>query len=235
VTAAKRVAIIQSNYMPWKGYFEIAARVDEFILYDEVQFTKRDWRNRNRIKTAAGEAWLTVPVRSKSRFEQPIEAVEIAEPGWAEQHWQTIRHAYRRAPCFAEASRLLEPLYAAAAGETRLSVVNRLFLTGIAEALGIATPFVPSNRYASAGRKSERLIDLCLAAGAGIYLSGPAARSYLDEAAFAAAGIAVEWMDYGPYPEYPQLHGPFDHYVSIVDPLVHCGYASATWFCSGAS
>ena len=107
----KRVAILQSNYIPWKGYFDLIAAVDEFILYDDMQYTRRDWRNRNQIKTPQGLQWLTVPVRVKGKFLQKINETEIEGQDWAATHWKTLAQNYRRAPHFAEVARWLEPLY----------------------------------------------------------------------------------------------------------------------------
>jgi hypothetical protein len=221
-SAGKRVAIVQSNYIPWKGYFDLIAAVDEFILLDDVQYTKRDWRNRNLIKTAQGAQWLTIPVINKGRQLQLINETEISEP-WADKHWARIRHAYGKAPFFALYEAELAGLYETAARLTLLSDINRLFLAGLCKLLRIATLLTDSRAYASTGQKTEKLLLLCHAAGAAAYLSGPAARDYLEEPAFAEAGIAVNWMDYGGYPLYPQLYGEFDHHVSVIDLLCNTG------------
>ncbi len=218
----KRVAIVQSNYIPWKGYFDMIAAVDEFILLDDVQYTKRDWRNRNLIKTAQGAQWLTIPVANKGRQTQLIDETEISEP-WAEQHWGRIRHSYGKAPYFRAYEAPLAGLYEAAAGLTRLSDINRVLLEGLCKLLNIGTPLARSRDYASTGSKTEKLLTLCQSAAAVSYLSGPSARNYLNEAAFADAGIAVSWMEYGGYPVYPQLYGEFDHYVSVIDLLFNTG------------
>jgi len=218
----KRVAILQSSYIPWKGYFDIIDRVDEFILFDDVQFTRRDWRSRNRIKTAQGPLWLTIPVASKGRFTQTIEETEIAG-AWAEKHWAALRHAYARAPHFPGLAPRIEALYSAAARERRLSEVNRLLIDGICGLLGITTPRTWSRDYAVAGAKTERLVALCRAAGATVYLSGPSAQAYLRPEMFETAGVTLEWMDYAGYPPYPQLHGEFEHGVSILDLLFSVG------------
>jgi hypothetical protein len=219
----KTVAIVQSNYVPWKGYFQMIDAVDEFILADDLQYTRRDWRNRNRIKTAHGLAWLTIPVQVKGRYEQRIDETAISDPSWAERHWRTLRHEYARAEGFEAAAAQLERLYEACAGERLLSAVNRRFLEAICGWLGIVTPLTRSTDYRPEGRRGERLLSLCLQAGADAYLSGPAARAYLDEKLFADAGVAVRWMEYGGYPEYPQPHPPFEHHVSIVDLLLCTG------------
>jgi hypothetical protein len=233
----KRVAVVQSNYVPWKGYFDLIASVDEFILLDSVQYTRRDWRNRNKIKTAQGLKWLTIPVQVKGRYHQRIDETLIADPGWAKNHWQTIRHAYAGAECFERFGPAIEQLYREARSE-RLSEVNRVFLDGICEILGIETKLSSSTDYGAEGVKGERLLELCLEAGAGEYVSGPSARNYLDEAPFIEAGVAVRWFEYPDYPEYPQLHPPFEHRVSVLDLILNGGSDAGRylrpWTWSGA-
>jgi WbqC-like protein family len=218
----KRVAVVQSNYIPWKGYFDLIAAVEEFILLDDVQYTRRDWRNRNKIKTAQGLKWLTIPVQVKGRYHQRIDETLIDDPDWAETHWQTIRHAYAGAECFERFAPAVERLYTEARSE-RLSEVNRFFLEGICDILGIETKLSWSTDYGAEGVKGERLLELCLKAGADEYVSGPSARAYLDERPFAEAGVAVDWFDYPAYPSYPQLHPPFEHQVSVIDLVLNAG------------
>jgi hypothetical protein len=220
-----RVAIVQSNYIPWKGYFDLIAGVDTFVLYDDVQYTRRDWRNRNRIKTAQGAQWLTIPVQVSGRYHQAIRDVAVDEPTWAETHWRTIVHHYRKAPAFAHHAPALERLYGTVPGNL-LSGINRHFLEGICALLEIRTPLRSSSEFALEGDATGRLIGMCAQLGATTYVSGPSARDYLDEARFAAAGIAVEWARYDGYREYRQLYPPFDHYVSIVDLLLNEGAAA---------
>jgi hypothetical protein len=224
---AKRVAIVQSCYIPWKGYFDLIDRVDEFVLLDDAQFTKRDWRNRNRLKTPHGSSWLTVPVQVKGRYLQRIDETLVSEPDWAERHWKTLQHAYAAAPCFDELRHPIEDAYALVADEPRLSVVNRLLLEAVFPLLGIETELSWSSDYPGVGSKTDRLLEICRAAGATEYVSGPSARVYLDEDAFAEHGIAVSWMDYEGYPEYPQLHPPFDHAVTVLDVLFNTGRDAA--------
>ena len=221
----KRIAILQSNYLPWKGYFDLLAEVDEFVLYDDMQYTRRDWRNRNRIKTAAGLLWLSVPVMVKGRFEQTIRETRIDGTGWVQRHWRALECSYRRAPAFDATAAWLEPLYRCR--WTHLSELNRALIEAVGARLGIATRLSNSWDYALAEDRSERLAAICEQAGAQIYVSGPAARAYLDEAVFRRRGIAVEWFDYGPYREYPQLWGAFEHQVSIVDLLFNVGADAA--------
>lgn len=232
----KRVAILQSNYIPWKGYFDIIGMVDEFILYDDVQYTRRDWRNRNKIKTPNGAEWITIPVKVKGNYTQAIKDTEISDPRWAGKHWSSIRHNYSKAPCFAWCAERLEPLYNTLGQEPRLSVVNYTFLQTICSALGITTSLRWSDEFDYGDGQTEKLLNICRQTGASTYLSGPAARNYLNEEMFTQAGIAVEWMEYGGYPEYEQLYPPFDHGVSIVDLLMAKGAeASAFMKWKGAS
>src|SRR5687768_234292 len=141
----KRVAIVQSNYVPWKGYFDLIASVDEFILYDDVQYTRRDWRNRNRIKTAHGTAWLTIPVASRGLYHQLIRDVIVSDSTWAESHWNTLSHAYARATAFADLGPTIAAWYAAAARLARLSEINALFIREICALLGIRTALTRSS------------------------------------------------------------------------------------------
>ena len=216
------MAIVQSNYIPWKGYFDIINMVDEFILYDDRQYTRRDWRNRNVIKTAQGAQWLTVPVSVRGRYEQRIDETIVSDAAWPAKHWKTMAQAYAAAPHFKTYRDAVGELYSKSDGE-RLSDVNRRFLEGICRLLGIRTRLTWSTDYEVGGDRTERLVNLCHQAGAQEYLSGPAARTYIEEERFRAAGIELTYMDYAGYPEYPQLHGAFVHGVSIVDLLFNVG------------
>lgn len=218
----KKVAILQSNYIPWKGYFDLIAYVDEFILYDDVQFTKQDWRNRNIIKTAAGTEWLTVPVKRPDGLKTKIKDVKIASDKWAERHWKTIQQNYVNTPYFSSLAPILEPIYVDIP-HTHLSTLNRMLIEAVCKYLNIATVIKDVWDYAPCSGKNERLIDLCVQSGAGIYVSGTAAKSYLDEAAFLEAKIKCEWFHYGDYPEYDQQWGSFIHKVTILDLLFNCG------------
>jgi len=217
----KRAAIVQSSYIPWKGYFDLIRSVDAFILLDNVQFTRRDWRSRNRIKTRHGLAWLSIPVHTRGRYTQLIQDTTTSDPHWGRRHWQTIQANYAKAPCFDPYADRLAVLYEHPS--TRLSEINHSFIAAICDVLGITTPITWSTEYATRHAPSERLIDLCLAVGATEYLSGPSASNYLDIAAFEKAGIAVQFADYSGYAEYSQLHGPFEHSVSVLDLLFCAG------------
>lgn len=223
----RKVAIIQSNYIPWKGYFDFIASVDTFILFDSVQYTRRDWRNRNKIKTAQGLSWLTVPVEAKGRYHQAINEVMIAEEDWAQKHWRSIEGSYRRAPHFEAEAGWIEDLYRAAASDRMLSGMNERFLRAICKRLGITTEILRCEDFELLDDRSARLAHLCAQVGGDIYVSGPAAQAYLDEAPFKDRGLSLEWFDYRGYPEYAQLWGPFEHGVTVLDVIFNCGPDSA--------
>ena len=218
----KRVAIVQSNYIPWKGYFDLIAAVDEFILYDDMQFTRRDWRNRNQVKTPQGVQWITVPVKSRGKYLQLIRETEIEGDAWARSHWKTFTANYARAACFDEVAAIFEPLYLGRR-YLLLSELNRTLIDATCAYLGVRTRVSASSDYELIEGRSERLAHLCAQAGGTEYVSGPAARGYIDEAAFRERGIALTWFDYAGYPAYPQLWGPFEHGVTILDLLFNCG------------
>ena len=221
----KKIAIVQSNYIPWKGYFDLIAAVDEFILYDDMQYTRRDWRNRNQIKTPQGLQWLTVPVKVKGKYHQTIRETEIDGMDWAKSHWKSLCQNYRRAKHFNLIAQELEPLYLQTE-YTYLSQLNRTFVEWICSKLGIKTIISNSWDYQMIDGKTERLTDLCCQANGCEYISGPSARGYIDETVFAGRNVKLTWFDYEGYPEYPQLWGDFTHTVSILDLLFNCGNAA---------
>lgn len=217
-----RVAILQSNYIPWKGYFDLIASVDIFVLYDDMQYTKRDWRNRNKIMTPVGSRWLTVPVEVKGKYFQKINETLVSDTDWASKHWNIIAQNYRKAPHFGAISTWLKPIYQKI--ETPyLSEVNLLLIEAICEYLGIRTKIVKSSDFTLAEGKTDRLVDLAMQLEATAYYSGPAAKGYLDTEVFERAGIKVTWFDYSGYKEYPQLSENFDHYVTVLDLLFNTG------------
>lgn len=216
-----RVAVLQSNYIPWKGYFDIIAKADTFVFYDDVQYTKNDWRNRNQIKTAQGLQWLTIPVGTN--LDRRICDVTILNRRWQLKHLTTIRQAYAKAACAAECAPLLELLYLHHEWNT-LSDLNQFSIRTIArDWLGLDAHFRSSAEFVLDGHRNARLLCLLQQLNTDVYISGPSAQSYLDEAAFASAGIRIEYMDYSTYPEYKQPHPPFCHHVSILDTLLCLG------------
>lgn len=229
-----RVAILQSCYIPWKGYFDIIGSSDIFVVYDDVQYSKNHWHNRNLIKGKDGSHWLTIPVSKATGSFQNIETVAIAQP-FASKHWKTIVQSYARAPFFSALAKQFESLYTQAERMERLSDVNFLFMEAISRMLGFQTKFVWSNSLAPDGTKSDRVLSVCRQLGATSYLSGPSAQSYLDVEAFSEAGVEVRWMDYSDYPQYPQLHGTFSHQVSVIDLLFNTGDQARQFLKTGAT
>lgn len=224
----KKVAILQSNYIPWKGYFDMINMVDEFILYDCVQYTKNDWRNRNLIKTPSGVQWLSIPCRVES-LHQRIDATKVSDKSWANKHLKSIIQNYSKAKHFKEYSGIFEDLYAEVAHEEYLSNINYKFLTAINDILGITTKISKCQDFTLIEGQTSRLVRLCQDTNAQIYLSGPAAKNYLDAKLFEAEGIQVEWMEYGGYKEYNQLFGEFAHGVSIIDLIFNEGSDAAKY------
>lgn len=222
----KKIAILQSNYIPWKGYFDLIAYVDEFILYDEVQYTRRDWRNRNQVKTSQGIQWMTVPVLAKGKYHQKIIDTEIDGFQWKKNHWKLLELNYRNAKYFNEISEWLKPLYFSE-HHVNLSNLNLCFIRAICNYLKVNTPITYSSDYQlNATDKTERLVNLCDLAGADEYISGPSAKSYINEDCFKQKDIKLTWFEYVGYPEYPQLWGEFVHGVTILDLLFNCGQDS---------
>lgn len=220
----KKVAVLQSSYLPWKGYFDIIHDVDEFIFYDDVQYTKNDWRNRNSIKTQNGKAWLTVPVGSS--LDRRVCDVELFDQRWQKKHWRSLCQYYKKAPYFSLYSQELEKVFLQMEWRN-LSELNQYLIKLISNRfLQIDTLFRDSRDFNLVGSKQERLLSLLQAVGATVYVSGPAAKDYIDDDFFNAAGVSIVWKDYFGYPEYSQDYPPFDHNVSILDLLFHEGQNS---------
>lgn len=213
----KKVAILQSDYIPWKGYFDMIHMVDEFILYDDMQYTRRDWRNRNKIIAGGRLQWLSIPVMKKGKFYQKINETRVADHKWIESHWKAIQYNYARAEYFDLYAGQIRDIYEACREEELLSRINYRFIRGICDILGITTDITWSSDYTLADGKTTRLVSLVQSAGADCYLSGPAAKAYIEEEKFEQAGIRLEWMDYTGYPQYRQSSDQFEHGVSILD------------------
>lgn len=214
------VSILQSNYIPWKGYFDLIARSDVFVIYDEVQYTKNDWRNRNKIKTSNGPQWLTIPVKQTS-LDQKIYETEVLKTNWYKKHINALQTNYGKTPYFKEYMEILKPIYEKA--ETNLSTINKDLIEAICRILKIETRIVDSRDLNLKGGRQERLEDACMKLKADRYLSGGAAKSYLDEQRFTDLGIAVDWMEYTGYKTYNQLYPPFVHEVTILDLIFNEG------------
>jgi hypothetical protein len=219
-----RVVINQSNYLTWKGYFDLIHDADLFIFLDNVQFTKNDWRNRNRIKSPNGTFWLTIPVGDS--ISRRICDVPLPGGTWAKKHMHSLQNSYAGTAHYSAYLDFFEDLYGNLRWTT-LSEFNQYIIRTIAvQFLGIKTQFVSSAEFVAPGTSQARVLALLKAAGATTYISGPAAKAYLQPSAFEEAGIELIWKDYSGYPEYAQPHPPFEHAVSIVD-LLFCVGVSA--------
>jgi hypothetical protein len=215
------LVVLQPGYLPWLGYFDQLNKADVFVHYDDVQFDKHGWRNRNRVKGAKGPVWVTVPIRHSGRSGQSILDVEIDDrPAWRHKHLTTISQAYAAAPFLSSVlPRLTEILERP---WRRLVDLDLTLIGWLAQELGISTPCHRSSQLGIAGDRNERLLGLCRHFGVTRYLSGSAARDYLDVEKFAAAGIDVQWHDYQ-HPAYAQLHGAFVPHLSVIDLMMNVG------------
>lgn len=215
-----KVGIIQSNFLPWRGYFDFIREVDLFILHDDLQYTKGDWRNRNKIKTPRGVEWITVPVHYR-HTSQLIEETSIdhSKP-WARGMLNRIRDSYRKAPHFEPYFSALSELLPEPAGS--ISDLNLRLIKWVCLHLDIETPIEYSRHYSPQGAKTERLLGILKQVGATSYLSGPAAQVYLEPELFEQAGISLEYKVYE-YPEYEQLYPPYEPGISVIDLLFMVG------------
>jgi WbqC-like protein family len=224
----KKIYITQSNYIPWKGFFDAINQVDEVIIYDEMQFTKRDWRNRNLIKTSQGLQWLTIPVETKNKYFQKIIDVKIADKNWTKNHWKSLQINYSKTKCFSSEKDFINQLYANSKYDF-LHEINLHFIEEIKKYLKISTPIIPSVFINDALEKNERLIEICKKRNATNYFTGAAAKAYLNENLFSENNIKVHYFDFENYPEYKQLFGNFHHHVSILDLIFNEGEKSTNF------
>ena len=213
--------MIQSNYLPWRGYFDFIDDVDLFVIYDDVQYTRKDWRNRNKIKTVSGTQWITVPVIFS--LKQPITVMEARvdyEQPWQRKHIGNIIQAYRNAPYLADYA---DELFAII--ERRFATISELniaLIRWVMEKLDIQVPIDFSKRIKSGGDRNQRILNILHELGASEYLVGPKAQAYIDEEGYRQEGIALVYKSYN-YMKYPQLHGPFEGAVTVLDLLFNCG------------
>jgi len=221
--------MLQPNYIPWKGVFDLIDRVDAFVFYDDVQYTKRDWRNRNKIKTRGGDIWLTVPVKNEGT--QMICDVSIdTTQKWQENHYQTIKNNYLRAAYFKDYEYLLEEIYLKNQW-SKISDLNVFSTKLIAQALGIQTEWVLASELKVSGSKDGgKVIEICKKLGCDYFINGPASKAFMNEELFQANDIRLEYMEYR-YEEYQQLYKPFSHAVSVLDVLFNCGPEAKRYVC----
>jgi hypothetical protein len=213
------VAIHQPQFMPWLGYFDKMDRADCFVLLDNVQYKKNEWQNRNRIKTAQGIQWLTVPVS----FAFPARIMEVGvnqKDNWRRKHWQALLTNYSKAPYWDRACEFLETFYAR--DWDMLSAVNQASIEWLRGVLGIDTELLLSSEMELSEEPTERLLDVCRTVGADTYLAGADGRGYMDLEHFSQAGIDLIFQDYE-HPIYPQLFADFESHLSALDLVVNCG------------
>jgi hypothetical protein len=219
------VTISQPRYLPWLGYFHKIGMSDVFMYLDTVQYTPRDWENRNKIKTDRGWTWLTVPVKARYRAVIP-EVLVDNEQSWAHKHWNSIRTFYSAAPYFTAYAEGLRTLYLERIWTTLIDL-NLALTHYLCQCFGFTrTKIVKASDCPCARRGTDLLVDLAQGAGATVYYSGSQGRKYVDESKFHAVGIQVAYQDYR-HPQYPQAYGPFKPAMAAVDLLFHCGPASA--------
>lgn len=228
----KKVCITQSNYIPWKGYFKNIADVDVFVVYDDAQYTRRDWRNRNLIKSPDGLKWLTIPVEVKGKFHQKIIETQISNTNWPLDHLKTLKHFYSKALHYKEVKSLIEEWYLSVPA-TNLSEVNCHFIKRICSYYNINTEIVSSNTLTFEGDKTTKLVNICMQLNATDYFTGPSAKSYLDEVQFSTNGINVHYFNYEGYQTYNQLYPPFMHEVTILDMMFNIGDGGRDFFVAG--
>ena len=224
---SQKFAVMQSNYIPWKGYFDLINDVDTLIIYDDVQFTKNDWRNRNKIKTQQGPLWLTVPVGQD--ISRNVNEVMIAEKAWQKKHWKTLELNYKKQKGFSQYKDFFENFYLSKTWEN-LSEMNQYLIENICQFLKISTEIKRSEFFNKKGEGSIKLLSLLKDADAKEYFSGPAGLNYFSEQDFKKENIKLTIKKYGPYQQYDQPYGEFINEVSVLDLLFCCGDESAKYF-----
>ena len=228
-----KVVAIQSNYIPWKGYFDIIHDADVFVFYDEVKYTKNDWRNRNRIYTKNGLTWLTIPIPSSS-VKLKISEVMISDKLWRARHQKTLEQSYASAPHFSQLREIVDKCLGEQ-GSDRLIDINRGFVLELASRLNIRTKFVDSKDFSLVDGRIERLLFLLKELGATEYIAGPTSRNYIEphRIQFLEEWIQITYKDYSNYPAYSQLSEPFENAVSILDLVANIGFSEIPWYIWG--
>jgi hypothetical protein len=222
----KKMILTQSNYIPRKGYFDIIQQAEVLVVFDDMQYTRRDWRNRNYIKTPQGLQWLTITVEVKGKYYQKINETVISDKTWVNDHLKQFRQNYSKAPYYKELMPWVENLYETVSTKDYLTEVNTFLIQEICNFLNIKTKIIDSRQFQLQEDKTARLVDICKVLNATEYLTGPAAKSYMDESQFEKENIKLTYFSYEGYPEYPQLYPPFEHGVTILDVIFNCGKES---------
>ncbi|MFT4926368.1 MAG: hypothetical protein ACI8WB_002466 [Phenylobacterium sp.] len=224
----KKAAVLQSNYIPWKGYFDMINSVDVFVLYDIVQYSKNAWINRNQVIIGGQPQWLTIPVR-KISLKQPINQTRVSDSRWASKHWKTISQNYLNCDAFEQYADIIGDLYQEAGRLELISEINYLFITTICRLLGVDTQILMAESFTLPEDRQERLIEICRQTDCDIYVSGPAAKCYIEPELFVRNNTGLEWFAYDGYPDYKQKSKVFMPNVSIVDLLLNMGNESSKY------
>ena len=229
-----KLAISQPTYLPWIGYLDIIDQVDVFVALDNVQYAKRSWQQRNRIKTATGLHWLTVPVKSQGRFEQRIDQVEIINPLFVRDHLRAMEHAYRRSPFFDRYFGELQRQLSETTCPPYLADLNIRLLKWIMEVLGVRVPVIRASALQLTGKRTELLVNICKTLGARQYLSALGSAAYLldERQIFTAAGIEVKFQNFE-HPVYPQVFTPFEPLATVLDLIFNTGESALSVLRSG--
>ena len=226
-----KIIITQSNYIPWKGYFTTMKKATHIILYDDAQYTRRDWRNRNKIITNQGPSWLSIPIDVKGKFHQKVNEAKVKNQTWPQDHWNKIYNSYNKAPFFHDYGDYFKNIYLDELGRLEyLTDINKLMLQKCNDLLGIQINILDSRDFVIRGGKTEKLINICKDLDADEYFTGPAAKNYMDESIFTENNIKLTYYDLDGFPEYQQLWGDFDHHVSVLDMFFNLGKNTRDYF-----
>lgn len=224
-----KVIITQSNYIPWKGYFSAMREATHLVLYDDMQYTKRDWRNRNKLITSNGPKWLSIPIDVKGKYYQKINEAQVSNSEWGVQHWNFIKNNYNKSPYFKKYQHHFIDLYLNPSS-TYLSDINLDFIKKIITLLEIEIKVISSKEFDLNGDKTEKLVNICKELTAEKYFTGPAAKNYMDESLFIKNNIEIEYYNFSGYPEYKQQWEGFSHAVSILDMFFNLGPETIKYF-----
>lgn len=224
-----KVIITQSNYIPWKGYFSAMREATHLVLYDDMQYTKRDWRNRNMLITPNGPKWLSIPINVKGKYYQKINETQVNDNNWGYNHWNFIKNNYIKSPYFKEYQHHFIDLYLNPSS-SYLSDINLDFIKKIITLLEIDIKIISSKEFDLKGDKTEKLVNVCKELNAEKYYTGPSAKNYMDESLFIDNNIEIEYYNFSGYPEYKQQWGGFDHAVSVLDMFFNLGPETIKYF-----
>lgn len=228
---SNKVIITQSNYIPWKGYFTTMKEATHVVLYDDAQYTRRDWRNRNKIITPNGPDWLSIPIDVKGKYHQKVNEAKVKDLNWSTNHWNKITQNYKKAPYFNKYSKYFSDLYLQDFKNLQyLSDINKRLLVRCTDILGIEIDILDSREFNLKGNKTQKLINICKDLNAAEYFTGPAALDYIEEDLFDIEGIKLSFYNLDDFPTYQQQWHDFDHHVSILDMFFNLGDETQQYF-----